>query len=162
MAAVRIRPAKANDDFDAIRQVYYQTWLTTYRNQLPSSILSQLTPATWQPEQRWQNMLLALNTAGEVVGVCSYGPARLPLLTGFGELYSIYVLPAYQHQGIGQQLMSMALAKLAEKYRHLYLEVLITNQSAQRFYRKNGFHQTKLTRSNHVPGGKLQTVIFAK
>ncbi len=77
MESIRIRHAYKNENFDAIRQAYYQTWLATYRTQLPNSILKKLTPTTWHPEQRWQDMQLAFNNEGKIVGVCTYGPARL-------------------------------------------------------------------------------------
>ncbi|MFC6253234.1 GNAT family N-acetyltransferase [Secundilactobacillus hailunensis] len=160
MTAVTIEPANENSDFDAIRQVYYQTWLATYQNQLPSTILKRLTPATWQPEQRWQNMQLALTDTNQIVGVCSYGPARLAAWSAYGELYSIYILPEYQHQGLGKRLIEPVLKALTAKYQQIYLEVLTTNLSAQQFYTRMGFYQTETNRVTNVPGGKLRTAVF--
>ena len=56
----RIVRAEADSDFGKIRQLYYETWQSAYRDLMPASYLQQLTPATWRPEQRWQNMLLKL------------------------------------------------------------------------------------------------------
>lgn len=72
----RIVRAEANSDFGKIRQLYYETWQSAYRDLMPASYLQQLTPTTWRPERRWQNMLLAMTAVGEVVGVCTFGPAR--------------------------------------------------------------------------------------
>ncbi len=56
----RIVRAEADSDFGKIRQLYYETWQSAYRDLMPASYLQQLTPATWRPERRWQNMLLKL------------------------------------------------------------------------------------------------------
>lgn len=162
MESIRIRHAHKNENFGAIRQVYYQTWLVTYRTQLPNSILEKLTPTTWHPEQRWQDMQLAFNDEGKIVGVCTYGPARLASFSGSGEIYSIYVLPDYQHFGIGSKLMTRALEIMGPKYRHIYLEVLRSNTDAKTFYLALGFSETKLIRSMQVRGGKIKTVIFLR
>ncbi|WP_262344306.1 GNAT family N-acetyltransferase [Lactiplantibacillus plantarum] len=98
----RIVRAEADSDFGKIRQLYYETWQSAYRDLMPASYLQQLTPATWRPERRWQNMLLAMTADGEVVGVCTFGPARHANYEGWGELYSLYVHPNYHHHGIGQ------------------------------------------------------------
>lgn len=162
MESIEIRHAHKNENFGAIRQVYYQTWLATYRTQLPNSILKKLTPTTWHPEQRWQDMQLAFNNEGKIVGVCTYGPARLASFSSWGEIYSIYVLPDYQHLGIGSKLIDQALEAMSSKYQHIYLEVLYSNTIAKPFYLTMGFSETRLTRSRQVPGGKLKTVIFLR
>jgi Acetyltransferases len=162
LESIGIRHAHKNENFDAIRQVYYQTWLVTYRHQLPKSILTNLTPAAWHPEQRWQDMQLAFNDEGKIVGVCTYGPARLASFSSLGEIYSIYVLPDYQHLGIGAKLIDQALEAISSKYQHIYLEVLRSNTNAKTFYLTLGFSETRLTRSRQVSGGKLKTVIFLR
>ncbi|MCG0722565.1 acetyltransferase [Lactiplantibacillus plantarum] len=81
----RIVRAEADSDFGKIRQLYYETWQSAYRDLMPASYLQQLTPATWRPERRWQNMLLAMTADGEVVGVCTFGPARHANYEGWGR-----------------------------------------------------------------------------
>ena len=120
----RIVRAEADSDFGKIRQLYYETWQAAYRDLMPASYLQQLTPATWRPERRWQNMLLAMTADGEVVGVCTFGPARHANYEGWGELYSLYVHPNYHHHGIGQQLIIQAHRRLKAVYPQNYLLVL--------------------------------------
>ncbi|MTV81502.1 GNAT family N-acetyltransferase [Secundilactobacillus folii] len=160
MVAIKILPASIETDFDAVRQVYFQTWQATYRGQLPAAFLQKLTPETWQPERQFRNTQLALTPGGKIVGVCSYGPARWDRYSGYGEIYSIYILPAYQHLGIGQQLMQTALEILTQRYQQIYLEVLVTNRSAQNFYQQFGFQKTAVVRTEQVPGGELKTVVY--
>lgn len=40
-----IEPARADSDFASIRKVYYETWLSAYRDLIPEAALKQLTPA---------------------------------------------------------------------------------------------------------------------
>nr|WP_231103715.1 hypothetical protein [Lactiplantibacillus pentosus] len=46
-----IEPARADSDFASIRKVYYETWLSAYRDLTPEAALKQLTPAIWRPER---------------------------------------------------------------------------------------------------------------
>ncbi|WP_047998666.1 GNAT family N-acetyltransferase [Lactiplantibacillus herbarum] len=152
--------ARANSDFNEIRQLYYDTWQSAYRNLLPISYLQQLTPATWHPERRWQNMLLATTMSGKVIGVCSFGPARHAARTGCGELYSIYVQADYQSLGVGRQLIEQALQRLQRNFTQIYLLVLADNVRAQRFYQRCGFQDTRQIYVDHAPFGDLREQIF--
>lgn len=142
MGSIRIEQATPNSDFDAIRCVYYETWQAAYRHLIPTSFLKQLSPASWKPEQRWQNTLLAITGTEKMIGVCSFGPARMADYAGWGEIYSLYVLPQFQHQHIGSQLIAGALKQLNETYANNYVRVLNNNLAAQKFYMKFGFKKT--------------------
>lgn len=155
-AAIKIMPARPDTDFDAVRQVYYQTWQAAYRNQMPDSYLAQVTPQLWQPEKRWAQTLLAVDAQDQIVGVCSFGPARLLAYTGWGEVYSIYILPAVQHHGLGQRLMQRALARLRPDFDQIYLRVLKHNEPAIHFYRQLGFQDTGVVLRDQAPFGVLQ------
>ena len=85
-AKVKVIEATANSDFDAIRQVYYVTWQDAYHGLISDDFLAHLSPASWHPERRWQDTLLAVDDKDKIVGVCSFGPARLPDFNGWGEL----------------------------------------------------------------------------
>lgn len=152
--------ARVDSDFDAIRQLYYNTWQSAYRDLLPASYLQQLTPNTWHPERRWQNTLLAVTPAGSIIGVCSFGPARHTEHTGWGELYSIYVRSDYQSKGVGQQLVKRVLQRLQGEFSQVYLLVLADNVRAQRFYQRCGFCDTHQIYVDHAPFGELRERIF--
>ncbi|WP_462399958.1 N-acetyltransferase family protein [Lacticaseibacillus pantheris] len=151
-----IKPAEPSTDFAALAQVYYQTWLATYRGLIADSYLQQLSPSTWHPERRWRNTIIASTTKGEIVGVCSFGPSRMDTHTGWGEIYSLYVLPAYHGAGLGRKLLDAAITRLRTKYDHIFLLVLVGNQAAQGFYRHVGFSDTGKRRTDQVPGATLK------
>jgi ribosomal protein S18 acetylase RimI-like enzyme len=95
----------------------------------------------------------------EVVGVCTFAPARHANYEGWGELYSLYVHPHY-HQGIGQQLIIQAHRRLKADYPQNYLLVLANNAVAQRFYQRNGFHDIGQIYVDHAPFCVLHERIF--
>ena len=79
----------------------------------------------------------------------SPGPPAASLLTPagrageVGELYAIYVTPAWWSAGVGRALMGSVLPALeAEGYRRVVLWVLADNARARRFYERAGFAPT--------------------
>lgn len=79
---IRVVDATSKADFNAIKELYYQTWQSAYATLLPAHFLAHLTKDRWHPEKQWHTMLLALTTTGKIVGVCRYGKARLPQYIG--------------------------------------------------------------------------------
>lgn len=134
---IRLRPATAQDDFEAVAELYLEVWQATYTGLMPADFLAKLTPATWQPQKRWHHMLLAFD-AGNIVGVCTFGPARSEAWSGHQEIYSLYVLPNYQHQQIGQRLIQAAIARLTQPT-PIMLAVLASNWPARKFYEAQHF-----------------------
>jgi GNAT superfamily N-acetyltransferase len=57
-----------------------------------------------------------------------------------GELYALYLLPAWWSAGVGRALMTSALDSLrGDRYRRVILWVLADNARARRFYERAGF-----------------------
>jgi ribosomal protein S18 acetylase RimI-like enzyme len=57
-----------------------------------------------------------------------------------GELYALYLLPAWWSAGVGRALMTSALDSLrGDRYRRVVLWVLADNARARRFYERAGF-----------------------
>ena len=80
-------------------------------------------------------MLHVAREGGEIVGVCTYGPARGVAFAGWGEVVSLYVQPERMGRGIGSKLLGAALEALAtEGFEDAYLWVLADNASARAFY----------------------------
>ncbi|WP_225047237.1 GNAT family N-acetyltransferase [Lacticaseibacillus kribbianus] len=160
MTDIRIVPASVDDDFAAVAAVYLTTWRAAYRGMVPAAYLASLTAATWHPERRVATTFLAKTARGETVGVCAYGPARRPERAGQGEVYSLYVLPAYQGQGVGGRLLDAALARLTQPT--VYLVVLEANANAQRLYTGRGFACTGERVRTATPYGPLDEIIMQR
>ncbi|GAB2028174.1 ribosomal protein S18-alanine N-acetyltransferase [Lactovum odontotermitis] len=92
----------------------------------------------------WSREQIMLDLAHS--GVCYYFVYDDDLLVGFLatqcvldelEITNLAVLPEYQRQGLASRL----LANLADFHGILFLEVRVSNLSAQELYRKLGFTQ---------------------
>jgi len=150
-------------NFDSIREVYYQTWIYSYVGLVPQALLDNIDQeTTWKPENRLNNTLVAVTSNQEIVGVCTYGPARRKKYAGFGEVYSLYVLPKFQHQGIGQKLFQAALNKLRKRFTEIYLLVLKNNLNSRSFYEMFGFEASDDLIADQTEYGMLHEVVYLK
>lgn len=135
------------DDAPAIARVNVDTWRTAYRHIIPADFLANLSYET--VESNWRELLLnakdngvfacvAESETGKIVGFAAGCPERTGNYDFRGELSAIYILEAYQRQGIGRKLVREVAAKLAEfKLNSMLLWVLADN-SACKFYEALG------------------------
>lgn len=84
--------------------------------------------------------VLVAEVSGSVVGYVSY--------TGC-ELSNMYVLPAYQRQGIGSELLAAVLQRTPPD---VELWVFEANADAIRFYERNGFETVSRTSGDNEEG----------
>lgn len=85
-------------------------------------------------ENKYTQFLL-LKEQGEWVGYLSY-----QWVLDEAEITQAVVLPAYQRQGYGRQLMQAFLTQMQEQQiNRVFLEVRVSNKRAQRLYEKSGF-----------------------
>ena len=80
----------------------------------------------------------------KIIGFCGAGPAEHvesvgELDSSFGEIYAIYVLEAYQNQGIGKALYQQAVSYLKScGFKSLLVWALVDNKAAIEFYLRCG------------------------
>ena len=142
---MRIREANI-DDSAGIARVRVDTWRTTYAGIVPDDHLAGLSYG--QDERRRRErfptpddarfVYVAEENSGEIVGYASAGPERGGDPEYKGELYAIYLLPAYQRKGIGRQLtLTVARRLLQQGFRSMLVWVLVENPS-RGFYKALG------------------------
>lgn len=153
MAAV-IRPGVPEDAL-AMGRVYADGWKAGYRGLIPETFLASLTAEGCAPRPasiRADGCLVA-EANGALCGLTAFGPARDggPL----GEIYTLYVLPAYWRQGIGGQLLRGAMNVLARRYDGVSLWTLAENARARAFYERMGLHHTGM-RTITIAGKTLE------
>src|SRR6185437_12381492 len=97
--ALSLRQARPSDAADLAR-IYIESWQDTYAGILPHSLLSAMSLKTHTI--RWQNQLRAPGTVivtedrtHGIIGFASLGGARDPGLGFEGEVYTLYVDPAF-------------------------------------------------------------------
>ncbi len=112
------------DDAAALADIIIQANHTTFRGLVPDQCLTGL---TWEESRtNWQRFLqttrkadeaflhIATTATGLVVGVGMGGPQTDESLFA-GELYVLNVLPAFQGQGVGRQLVYSVAVRLSER-----------------------------------------------
>lgn len=143
------------EDVAGIGKVHYHGWINTYRDLLPSAILSSLS------EQRsiqlfkregCRNMYVA-TVGDEVVAFCGYGMWRTAkgeeMRTDEGEIVGLYVSDPFQRKGIGKALLQKAENELKQKgCTTVSLWVLEGNTKAMAFYQAMGFRDTALKKQS--------------
>lgn len=154
MEKVIIRDATP-DDALAIAQVHVRTWQCAYRGLMPDALLDGLSiekrTTTWQeqlsnPEAGSQQLVAELN--GKIIGWCTVGKnSDEDMSSETGELYGIYIDPDYIGQGVGSQLMEVALNRLQKDgYEKATLWVLHSNIKTKKFYEKKGWKKEGRTK----------------
>ena len=139
-----IRPAE-KDDIQAIADVYVETWRSTYAGTLPDKVLINMSPESqmimWAraidraSQKNSEQILVVEDEASGVVGVGSAGfnrnregPARDNQYGG--EVYTLYVLPDYQNQGLGEKLLKgLFHVLISQGYDSAVIWVLALNPS---------------------------------
>ena len=117
--ALRIRQARLDDAAD-VAQVYIDSWHDTYPGVLPNAMLRAMTPrgqtARWEAAIRSQarETVLVADSCHGIIGMASLGPARDRALGFDGEVYTLYVDPAYFGLGAGRALLKGAFAALRQ------------------------------------------------
>lgn len=120
----------------AVARVYVESWRSAYAGLLPDRVLLGMSverqTRDWANHirscQDQQSVLVAVEAASGVVGMCSFGPMRandLPQTGLFegcgsasravGEIYTLYVMPGFQDRGIGRQLLGAAFTGLCAR-----------------------------------------------
>jgi ribosomal protein S18 acetylase RimI-like enzyme len=148
MSTIRIASI---EDAPELASMHVASWRETYAGILPDAMLSALSvegrTAMWDrilrdPEKADSTIVHLVEDGDRIVGFGSCGSQRLATLKkkGYdGEFGAIYVLRAFQRQGVGKRLMStMALDLASRGFSAASLWVLRENAVARAFYERFG------------------------
>src|SRR5271163_3305549 len=140
MNEITIRAARL-DDAGPIARLDVETWQATYAGILGTPYLSGLSAA--RREIGWTNMIrreprdvhVAADSAGDVVGFGSCGTARgEPDFTS--EIFTLYVAPDWQNQGIGRRLLLAMFARLVSEGHSTAVIWVLRENPARFFYQR--------------------------
>lgn len=159
---ITIRKVNKLDDFDAISAIYAESWKVAYKGIVPQDYLDALPTNYWSKTlatSAWDILVMSKNN--KYIGTASLCPARDESMEGWGEIISIYLLPAYYHQGYGTMLLNRAIQELELKgFKKIYLWVFEENYKAQKFYEHVGFQKSKDRLSFEIGGKKLYEIRY--
>ncbi len=153
-----VRAAQAEDATE-IAGVHVRSWQVGYRGLMSDAYLDGL-----RPEDRMAQYTLdstepgtpatIVAAVGSVIrGFATIGPSRSDGSGDEGELYALYVDPAYWGHGVGRLLMEEARARLAGRgFGEAILWVLLGNERAIRFYDVDGWQPDGYRRREEVHG----------
>ena len=148
-AGVTIRNARPEDG-EAIARVQIRAWQSAYAHIFPPDKLADLDAGLDALADRWRSnilasdrmasFLVAVEPSGKVVGFAAAAAKQLVQEFPFEtDLQVIYLLPQYQHKGIGRELLrAIAAALIQAGYQSMMLWVLKENRDARLFYEKFG------------------------
>jgi len=162
MRADRVRSATPEDSAQLAR-VHVDTWREAYRGIFPDDFLTSLdvdTRADWWASLLQSGATVFVADVGEVVGFCSPGPASDE---GWGEIYSIYVLPGHWGSGLGHDLLEAGEAQLASLgFSRALLWVFDANHRARNFYEGHSWSLGKPLRIEEIAGVQVTEVRYEK
>ncbi len=146
---IAVRPATL-DDVDAVRAVGLTTWPVAYDGLASPEFVVDGLAAWWSREAVERGIargitLVATDPAGAIVGMTGLGQEE-----GFWVMWKLYVLPDHQGSGVGKALLDAAIAALPPGTSELLLDVLVGNEKAIGFYRRNGFGPATRTPSRDL------------
>ena len=165
IAGCRLREATALDA-EGIAKVHVETWQATYAGILPDRYLVQL--STQARSRYWReaigrktegHVLVLENAEREIVGFGNCGPARIPQPPFEGEIYTLYVTPDWQNQGLGRVLLRGLFEELAAAgMTSGFLWVLSANPT--RFFYEAMGGQPVGTRMESFAGAELEETAY--
>jgi ribosomal protein S18 acetylase RimI-like enzyme len=136
-----IRPA-TRDDIPGLARVHVQSWLETYGGLMPQEILDSITLEArilqWDRTFNQPYGIFVALEDDQIVGFASCGVAQ-DFLRADGELFTLYLLNAFQHRGFGRALWNAVLEfAQARNWESMVVWVLESNILAQGFYKHSG------------------------
>ena len=170
---IRIRRA-AKADASAIARVHVETWQSAYAGLLPDMTLAQMSDvrqAAWwsralDDPREARGVFVADDEEAGVVGFGSCGPVREPpdglngTETRVGEVYTLYVEPDFQNQGLGRRLLDAMFRQLkADGFDTAVLWMLARNST--RFFYEGLGGDVVGHRTDRMGGEPVDEVAYA-
>lgn len=150
------------DDVPAMSRLIAQTWRQAYRKIFSDQALDTIGDSDWE-QGFYQGLeigrdFIVADKEGKIVGSVIYGPGRLPDYRDLGEIYSLYVHPDQQGQGIGRQLLERAIAAL--NHEEIYLLVAAQQEDSRAFYERIGFTRTGILLDDQFKDEPFQEAVY--
>jgi ribosomal protein S18 acetylase RimI-like enzyme len=146
MSVSVVRQARL-EDAQAIARVEIETWRSAYAGMLPDRTLVGMSErrqtGSWSSflRHRPEDVRVALTAKGGIAGFGNCGPQRDKTIDYAGEIYTLYVAPDSQGQGIGRQLLLALFGRLVAQGHGSGLVWVVRANPARFFYERLGGKQ---------------------
>src|SRR5438876_12133370 len=142
MDHITVRSARP-EDAHSIAQLDVETWRATYAGLLSASYLVGLSER--RRELGWRSVILreprdvrvAVGDGGAVLGFGSCGPNRGDRRFA-GEVFTLYVAPDWQNQGVGRRLLIALFRRLVAVGRSSAILWVLRDNPSRFFYERLG------------------------
>ncbi len=130
-------------DAEEIARVYIESWHDAYPGIVPDALLQAMTlcgqSARWRAAiAAREAVFVARHERHGIVGMASFGRARDASLGLDGEVYTLYVDPAFYGEGVGRALLSQAFAQLRRRGLNSCIIWAHAKNPARFFYERMG------------------------
>lgn len=164
-ACVTFREASLTD-CEEVARVHVRAWQDSFRGIVPQAFLDRMSAAqraeafTQGFSAPFYRMYVAEMDGRSIVGFADFGEPRGEIDGYEAELYSIYILPEFQRQGVGQRLVELGVRfLLASDRRSMYLLTLEASPY-RKFYDKLGGQVVRQKQIN-IDGLAYTELIYA-
>lgn len=146
-----------------IKNLLRETWLDTYSSIYSQDAINMVTSEWHSVEFLLQQIedpkgsFVVAKDGEKLIGMCN---ATIEHETHFVNIQRLHVLPGYQRQGIGSNLMKEVIKKFP-KAEKIELEVEKQNHRAYSFYKKHGFRKSG-EKVFEVNGVSLPCIVMEK
>lgn len=161
--ALSVRYARPSDAADLAR-IYVESWQDTYAGIISHSLLGAMSlkghTTRWQATMRGPGaVLVAEDATAGAIGLTSLGAVRDGALGFEGEIYTLYVDPAFMGRGVGRALMAGAFQTFKDRKLRSCLVWSHAQNNACFFYETMGGHRVA-TRNTRLMGETTPEVCF--
>jgi len=163
MGEITIRAARPADA-RAIARLDVETWRTTYAGMLSTPYLVGLSEQ--RRELGWRGVIsreprdvrVAVEPGGVIRGFGSCGPNRGDRFFT-GEVFTLYVAPDWQNQGIGRRLLIALFRRLVAAGRRSAIVWVLRDNPSRFFYERLGAQQVS-RKALPVGGAAVEAVAY--
>jgi ribosomal protein S18 acetylase RimI-like enzyme len=163
MDEMTVRPARPTDA-RAIARLDVETWRTTYAGVLSANYLVGLSER--RREIGWRMAIMrdprdvrvAIDVTGAVVGFGSCGPSRSERQFP-GEVFTLYVAPDRQNEGIGRRVLIALFRRLAASGLDAAVVWVLRDNPARFFYERLGGRMVS-RKPIPVGGSRVEAVAY--
>ncbi len=139
---IEVGQARTNEAGD-IARVYIESWHDAYPGVVPDALLRAMTlpgqTARWRAAiAAREPVFVARHEKHGVVGMTSFGRTRDGDLGLEGEVYTLYVDPAFYGEGVGRALLAQAFAELRRRGLNSCIIWAHAKNPARFFYERMG------------------------
>ncbi|MGN0650550.1 MAG: GNAT family N-acetyltransferase [Oscillospiraceae bacterium] len=157
---MEIRRMLRSDEAD-VGRLYVQSWQAGYKGLLPQDYLDGLESWRWDSKFTEMPGSFVITDGGKIVGHSCARESADEEMSGWGEVWTLYVLPEYWGKGFGKALLRHTVDWLREQgFERIYLWALETNSRARRFYESQGFCENGDTLCCDIGGATVTDIRY--